>query len=208
MQQEMLTIFDQSMVPQGVCSRAEVHQQGYWHETFHCWFVQATPHPSLFLQLRSPQKDAFPNTLDVTAAGHLLATETPRDGVREIVEEIGIAVVFENLYAVGIQVEEHYFPHMINREFCHVYLYHYAGTLADFTLQEEEVAGMIQVSLADFAQLVTDEREEIVGCGYCIEGGQRQFYEHLPLRKERFCDHSVAYFRALIEHCQTFLRTQ
>jgi hypothetical protein len=62
METEQLKIFDENRNPIGVASREDVHRLGYWHETFHCWFV------------------------DITAAGHLMADESVEDGVREIKE--------------------------------------------------------------------------------------------------------------------------
>ncbi|WP_310793579.1 NUDIX hydrolase [Salipaludibacillus neizhouensis] len=102
-EQEKLKIFDDNRNQIGIASRSDVHRVGYWHEVFHCWFVcniQGTDY--IYLQLRSNKKKDYPNLLDITAAGHLLADETVKDGVREIKEEIGIDVAFEELKQLGV----------------------------------------------------------------------------------------------------------
>ena len=68
--------------------REEIHRLGYWHETFHCWFVKKVHNEwMIYFQLRSKEKADYPLLLDITAAGHLLAGETINDGIREIDEE-------------------------------------------------------------------------------------------------------------------------
>jgi hypothetical protein len=39
MENELLKVFDSEGTLKGTASRAEVHQKGLWHETFHCWFL-------------------------------------------------------------------------------------------------------------------------------------------------------------------------
>ncbi|MEK4700857.1 hypothetical protein MKX47_14755 [Solibacillus sp. FSL R7-0668] len=51
--------------------------------------------------MRSKLKKDYPNQFDITAAGYLLATETVLDGVRELYEELGINIAFEELKALG-----------------------------------------------------------------------------------------------------------
>ena len=41
---EVLDIFDAKMNQIGTASRDEVHQKGYWHQTFHCWIVRNREH--------------------------------------------------------------------------------------------------------------------------------------------------------------------
>lgn len=95
---ERLKIFDEDRFQIGIATRDEVHRFGFWHETFHCWFVSEEAGTYyIYLQLRSATKKDYPNLLDITAAGHLLADETVQDGIREIKEEIGIDLTIEDL---------------------------------------------------------------------------------------------------------------
>ncbi|GMA57429.1 hypothetical protein GCM10025858_19320 [Alicyclobacillus sacchari] len=34
---ELLDIFDDQMIHTGAALRSQVHQAGWWHQTFHCW---------------------------------------------------------------------------------------------------------------------------------------------------------------------------
>jgi isopentenyldiphosphate isomerase len=77
MENERLKIFDKDRNQVGVATRGEVHRIGHWHKAFHCWFVSREDEIDyIYLQLRSNLKKDYPNLLDITAAGHLLAHET------------------------------------------------------------------------------------------------------------------------------------
>ena len=54
---EWLTIFDPERNTLGKKLRDEVHRDGDWHETFHCWFVEKDNEDMfLYFQLRSKNK--------------------------------------------------------------------------------------------------------------------------------------------------------
>lgn len=102
MNDELLTTFDDNGNITGTAPRDEVHRLGLWHETFHCWFVSKEQDMlHIYLQLRSEHKKDYAGLLDITAAGHLLSDEVPEDGVREVQEELGICVAFEQLIPLG-----------------------------------------------------------------------------------------------------------
>ncbi|GAE07454.1 hypothetical protein [Paenibacillus sp. JCM 10914] len=104
MESEVLAVFDGDHRRIGTATRDEVHRQGHWHEAFQCWFIKKEEGiERIYLQLRSTDKKDHPNLLDITAAGHLLATETVMDGIREIQEEIGVDVAYDDLIPLGVQ---------------------------------------------------------------------------------------------------------
>jgi len=150
----MLKIFDDNRNQIGVATREEVHRSGYWHEAFHCWFISREEEKDyIYLQLRSDIKKDYPNMLDITAAGHILAHETVLDGIREIKEEIGIEVCINELESLGVVdyiVEKKNF---IDKELANVFLYSYKNTFEDFKLQEEEVSGIFKAEFDDFFEL-------------------------------------------------------
>lgn len=161
MQTEQLKIFDDDRNPIGVATREEVHRFGYWHETFHCWFTHKEEGTDyIYLQLRSQTKRDYPNLLDITAAGHLLADETVQDGVREIKEEVGIDVSFEELLPLGIIDYCVITDDFIDKELAHSFLYKSEKSFEDFTLQDE-VAGIVRVEFNHFVELWFGERESV-----------------------------------------------
>ena len=81
---ERLKVFDESYTYVKEDSRDEVHRKGLWHETFHCWLMDDE---FVYIQKRSAVKKDFPGLFYITAAGHILATETVMDGIREVEEE-------------------------------------------------------------------------------------------------------------------------
>lgn len=200
METERLRIFDEQYNEIGSLPRKEVHKQGHWHETFHCWFVRRENNQTfLTLQLRSKMKKDFPNLLDITAAGHLLDTESVQDGVREIEEEIGIKVNMTDLIPVGRIKNELIFNQFIDREFCHVYLYVTSLENEQFTLQEEEVSGMFQARLEDLKALYKEKTSEIKVNGFTVgEDGSRS-EGVISVRKESFVPHGKTYMQTLFK---------
>ncbi len=69
---EQLTIFDENHRKIGEKERNQVHLDGDWHETFHCWFWKED---LIYLQRRSMEKQNFPGKYDVTAAGRMCKIE-------------------------------------------------------------------------------------------------------------------------------------
>ena len=200
METERLRIFDEQYNEIGSLPRKEVHKQGHWHETFHCWFVKRENNQTfLTLQLRSKMKKDFPNLLDITAAGHLLDTESVQDGVREIEEEIGIKVNITDLIPIGRIKNELIFNQFIDREFCHVYLYVTSLENEQFTLQEEEVSGIFQARLEDLKALYKEKVSEIKVNGFRVGEDGRRSEGVIAVRKESFVPHGKTYMQTLFK---------
>ncbi|KGL41899.1 hypothetical protein BMT55_04245 [Listeria newyorkensis] len=161
---EKLKIFNLEHQQIGTASRDDVHHKGLWHETFHCWFVSEDL-TRIFIQYRSERKKDFAGLYDITAAGHLTEDETVLEGIREVKEELGVDVAFDALVSLGVIDTSYVSPGFVDREFCHVFLYRFAGNLADFRLQEEEVGGMVTANLQEFRAFFKGESD-----GLRVEG--------------------------------------
>lgn len=206
METELFNIFDDHKQQIGVATRAEVHRIGYWHETFHCWFVaREDGEDFLYMQIRSDHKKDYPSLFDITAAGHLLAHETVQDGVREVREEIGINVSIDELVSLGdldycVTRDE-----LIDREIAHVYLYESDLTFDDFTLQIEEVSGMLKVRFKEFEALWRNLQDEIFVEGFSVDQlGSRVFFVE-NAGKERFVPHEQSYYEAVLDLIKAYL---
>lgn len=205
-EQEKLKIFDDNRNQIGVASRSDVHKNGYWHEAFHCWFIRKEAGINyIYLQLRSKHKKDYPNLLDVTAAGHLLADETVRDGVREIKEEIGIDLAFEDLVQLGVINYCVVKDNFIDKEFAHVFLYMSDNSLDDFTLQVEEVSGMVKGKFEDFAKLWFGEKAEIEISGFEINEDGKKLVIKEHVKRDKFVPHQVAFYKEVIEMMQAHM---
>lgn len=202
---EILNIFDEHQTPFGTATRDEVHELGLWHETFHCWFVGIENDVKvIYLQLRSPSKKDYPSLFDITAAGHLLSTETAQDGVREVEEETGIEVSYEDLHPLGIIPYSIESPGMIDNELAHVFLYQTTHQLTDFRVQPEEVAGMSYVAIRDFIDLWRGKLDEIPSSGFELTEKENQQSVERILHRSEFVPHPVSYFEAVIRGIEEY----
>lgn len=201
MENEQLKIFDDNKNHIGVATREEVHRIGYWHEVFHCWFVSKEGDTDyLFLQLRSELKKDYPNLYDITAAGHLLASETVQDGVREISEELGVDLRFSELISLGVIDYHETKGNFIDKELANVFLYKHTLSFDDFTLQKEEVAGIVKVDFNDFADLWLNETETTIPIrGFQLEksGPVRIIDEYIG--RDRFVSHPLSFYQTVVQ---------
>ena len=200
MENEQLKIFDENRNQIGVANREDVHRLGYWHEAFHCWFISNEMGIDyLYLQLRSNTKKDYPSLLDITAAGHLLANETVQDGVREIKEEIGINISFQELIPLGIIEYSVKKENFIDKELANVYMYKSKESFDDFILQEEEVAGIAKTEFDHFVELWFGKREKIKVRGFVIkEDGDKVLLDE-NVERNKFVPHPIEYYKTVNE---------
>lgn len=189
---EFITIVDHRRKKIGLKSRSDVHRDGDWHETFHCWLVDST---HLYMQLRSDTKQEFPQLFDITAAGHLAAGETVRDGVREIQEELGIELSLEQLRPLGVFEDVMETETFLDREFAHTYIYPYKGEA--FTLAADEVKDVGQIDFEAFAALLVGSSEQVEATSV-ITG------KTLQVTKQGLVPHPASYWKQVIEGVRTF----
>lgn len=199
MENELLNIFDGNRNKIGTAERHEVHRAGLWHEVFHCWIVSREQAGDfLYLQLRSEKKKDYPHLFDITAAGHLLFDESPADGIREIEEELGLPIEYDDLIPLGVTVCRIEQDKMIDAEFAHVYLSVQSPELEDFLLQEEETAGIVKANVKEFANLWEGNLSEIRLKGFLqVPEGRKEI--DMLAGKESFVPHGSAFYREIID---------
>ncbi|MFS0864726.1 NUDIX hydrolase [Fredinandcohnia sp. 179-A 10B2 NHS] len=206
-EQETLKIFDEARNMIGEATRAEVHKYGYWHETFHCWFISNDQGIDyIYFQLRSDDKKDYPGLLDITSAGHLMADENVNDGVREIKEEIGIDVAFEELIVLGIMEYCAEKADFIDNELAHVFLYKSENTFDDFTLQADEVSGIVKARFTDFTELWFGTKDKIEVQGFAIDKNKNKLMVDQTVSREKFVPHQEIFYQEVIRKITEYIR--
>jgi isopentenyldiphosphate isomerase len=143
--------------------RAAVHRDGDWHRTVHVWVVRSDGH--VLIQRRAEGKELEPGKLDVSVGGHLVAGELDIDVVREVEEELGLAVTFGSLTYLGTAVTDRSYDEYVDREFQDVYAVVDDTPLSQLSLRASEVDVVYEVPLARAIELFRDGRYVAAG-GY------------------------------------------
>lgn len=203
----MLKIFDENMKEIGVAPRDKVHKFGFWHETFHCWFVNREEGVDyLYFQLRSETKKDYPNLLDISAAGHLLAHETILDGIREVKEELGIVVSFDALISLGVIKYCVVMENFIDKELANAFLYRSKHTFDDYELQVEEVSGIVRAEFDSFYELWFGNRQKIMIEGFELnQDGSRSSVKKY-VSKNSFVPHEDDYYERILTSIRNNIR--
>ena len=184
---EHLTIFDENHRKIGEKERNQVHVDGDWHETFHCWFWKED---LIYLQRRSMEKQDFPGKYDITAAGHLATDETIANGVREIEEELGLSLTFEQLTFMGIFEDVIELDEFLDREFAHTYGYLYQGEPIHF--DDGEVMDIVAVHRNELLAL-TEGRLRT------IEGSSLMTNHHVQITQADLAPHRLTYWQHVFD---------
>lgn len=207
MESETLKIFDRHHKHIGETSREDVHTSGHWHETFHCWFVsQEDDTDYIYLQIRSDMKKDYPNMLDTTVAGHLLAHEALSDGTREIREELGLHVPFTDLISLGIIEDRIIHEDFIDYEFVNVFLYRKSYPLLEAPkLQKEEVSGIVKTPFSHFYDLWLGRTDEIKVEGFTMDASNKKQFINQSVNKASFVPHERSYYETSVSRIKAHI---
>ncbi|MFL6124277.1 NUDIX hydrolase [Actinophytocola sp.] len=182
MTDELVDVFDESGRPLGTATKRLAHRVGLWHYSMHCWIYRRDPttgEVKVLVQRRSWDKELHPGQWDISAAGHYQAGETIRDSGREISEELGLSVEYDDLRYVGIQTEVDKVGGLTNREFCRVFLL--ASELSPHELKpsQHEVSGLVEITTGEGLALWNGEKTVA-----CASGIEYQSGKWVPYRTE------------------------
>ncbi|OAB44993.1 NUDIX hydrolase [Paenibacillus antarcticus] len=199
---EIFDIFNNRMEKIGTASRSEAHLLGLWHQTFHCWVYRETDGqgPSLLFQLRDAKKDTYPSLLDISCAGHLIAGERIEDGIRELKEELGLDISFKALHPCGVFVDDNTITEtLIDREFCHVFLYKCVKDVSEYEFQVSEVSGLYFINMDKFQQLIQGDIESVVAEGITRnENTGERYEENREVNLRDFVPHQKGYYDLIL----------
>lgn len=209
MDEERFDIYDEDLNPAGTATRSETHANGYWHRTFHCWLTRrADGRQTVLFQRRQAGKDTNPGCYDITAAGHLSAGETMREAVRELKEELGVSVRFEELVPLG-QVREigegvvNGRP-FIDREVSDVFGLVWNRPLTELRLQPEEVAGVYEAEISELLDLFEGRIGELKAVGVELQitkdgGGTALSPSERVVRADQFVPREISYYIDILD---------
>ncbi len=162
MSEELFDVLDEKGNKTGITKpRSAVHRDGDWHKAVHIWIIRDG---EILLQRRAPQKDSYPNMLDVSCAGHLDAgEEATACAVRELKEELGLDANpsdFELIAQISTSTRPR--PGFINNEFKDIFVLRTDKGPEDMTFQKEEVAEVVYVSLAKLKEMIDEHNPELL----------------------------------------------
>lgn len=143
----------------GYKSRDEVHKEGLWHNTVHCWLYEMDG--SVYFQIRKDSGKFY-----TTASGHVLKGETIKDAFRrEINEEIGLDI--DSNDATPVDIVPWRMDKIKNgslfkdRAKANVYVDLFEGDLDSFKFDPNEVLGVVKVKAKDALNLFKNDKGEI-----------------------------------------------
>jgi len=147
MAEELIDILTDDLTVIKTCLKSEAHKNGWLHPTVHIWFY--TDKGDILIQKRAKNKSSFPHLWDVSVAGHIGAGEDIIiSAMREIKEEIGLAVGSNKLNKIGVFREkfEHGIGH-IDNEIHHIYLCALETDISALSIQKEELSEIQLISI-------------------------------------------------------------
>ena len=171
MADEIIDIYDNNMNLIGTAPRSQAHNEGLWHKAFHCWIVKhaSNGHHRVLLQLRSRNKETHPSLLDISAAGHLKAGETPKDGILNLEYELGIKVDFSKLNKLFTINHVYERGSYINHEFNPTYLLEIEKNLSELNMNPEEIDGVLEATVDDLRNLFSHKVSFIYVSGLLLD---------------------------------------
>lgn len=144
-------------------SKEQIHIDGDWHRAAHVWIINSKD--EVLMQRRAKTKINYPDMWDISVAGHISTGESSLvSALREIEEEIGIIVSGHELEFIGeltsesIQNDGTY----INKEYNDIYLIRKDIELSEMKKQDEEVDGLIYISIDELKKWVEEKNPELV----------------------------------------------
>ena len=163
---EFVDIYDKDGNLLGYCEKENAHKLGYYHKVFGCLIYNQKKN-KVFLQIKNPNHNKVNKKplLEITAGGHLMSGETLKNGVREIKEETGFDVKYDDLTFVeertcDKKISKNYKIH----EFQYYYIIDMKIDVKDFkNYDTEEVIGFIELDIHDLIKLLNNKTKKIKG---------------------------------------------
>lgn len=151
---EILDIVDENNQVIGQAERYHIHRDKLRHRAAHC--IVFNSQGKVFLQLRHPKKDHFPNCWDSSVGGHVDSGETYQQCIaRETEEELGVATNASLTAIVELPASE-----MNGWEFLQLYAMQHPGP---FMLNPREISDGNWFSFDEVSEWLAARPEEFAG---------------------------------------------
>jgi isopentenyldiphosphate isomerase len=197
---ELLEVFDARGAPTGRArSRAAIHQDGDWHQAFHCWILRHGGR-EVVLQRRSLAKDTFAGYWDAAAAGHWRFGESAAEAAREIAEELGLDVSFSSLAYRGRERASRRFANgLIDREFHQVYVLALNAPLSTYRPDPAEVMGLAAFPSHALVELAAGRLEHLAAAeAVSVTQDGRLVAEQVVVGRDDVVPYSAARLRRML----------
>lgn len=141
--------------------RKEVHRDGDWHKAVHIWIFNKDG--EVLLQRRAPNKDCYPNMLDISCAGHLSAGDNSIQGaLRELEEELGLIVLESDLTLFSsMKISRCFDSSFLNNEFNDIYYLITDKSVDEMKIQEEEISEIFFIKFNELKRRIEEKDESI-----------------------------------------------
>lgn len=117
-------------------------------------------------------KDTWPGALDVTVGGHIRAGEDIAETLREAEEEIGLRLQPADTTRIGRRFGSTRTSTYFDQEIQEVFAVRSDWPLERYRLHRDELAGLLQISLADALVLFRGERWSVPAREYSTVTGR------------------------------------
>ncbi len=197
MTDDVIDIYDEQMNLIGTAPKSQAHREGLWHKAFRCWIIRPSVDGKckVWMQLRSKNKQLYPNLLATSAAGHLKSGEENRDGIREIEEELGLKISKDKLVKLFTAKRVYRSEHMIDNEFTPTYLCEISKDFSELPLSSDEVDGIFEFDLEDLINLFNHKIDKIFSSGLVkTTDGKKELKTGYFWRKD-FVPHDDDYYQ-------------
>jgi ADP-ribose pyrophosphatase YjhB (NUDIX family) len=84
-----------------------------------------------------------------------------RDGIRELDEELGLQVEFEDLISLGRRVDVKKSNELVDYQICHVFFYECHRPLTEYEYQADEIAGLLKMPIVEGLKLFAGELDAL-----------------------------------------------
>ncbi len=180
---EFIDYYDEEGNYLGKETRDVVHRDALWHNTVHCWLYDMKG--NIYFQIRKEE-----GTFYTTASGHVQASESVKEGFfREIKEEIGIEVNYENAILVDVvkfvlDRENKDGSMFRDRAFSNVYICDFEEPIDAFSFDLEEIDGLVKMNAKDVLALINKQVDTINGeIIKCYDGVNKSHEETIDITR-------------------------